>query len=212
MVSVGEATAPLADTGWKPRGASCLDLIARSHRVSATGFIRGESFRPTVERVPQQSEQPAYRYVLVTISYLSPPKSCGQSEALALAETDLDRQRGAVLVRAGRAVAGGRSGWTAGRGSNSITGSSCAGPCQSARCSAFCVARPAAGHAPRPRSVASCTGPRWPPEYAAGSRPTIKPTCSICRRRRPTSRRLGARRLEIGITRAAPIVVVWSVS
>ena len=76
------------------------------------------------------------------------------SEALALAETDLDRPRGAVLVRAGKAVAGGRSGWTDGRGSSSTPGSSCAGPCRSARSSAFCAARPAGGHAPRPRSAA----------------------------------------------------------
>ena len=98
------------------------------------------------------------------------------SEALALAETDLDRQRGVVLVRAGK---GGRRrgpGWTDGRGSSLTRGSSCAGPCRSARCSAFCAARPVAGYAPRPRSASSCIAPRWPPGFAAGLPRTIKPT------------------------------------
>src|SRR5450755_1122704 len=40
----------------------------------------------------------------------------------------------------------------------------------------------------------------------------ITPTCSICRRRRASPRRVGARRLEIGITRAAPIVLDGSVT
>jgi hypothetical protein len=40
---------------------------------------------------------------------------------------------------------------------------------------------------------------------------TIKPTCVICRRRRASPRRVGARRLEIGITRVALIVLVGSV-
>ena len=44
------------------------------------------------------------------------------SEALALQESDLDRSRGAVLIRRGKAASGARSGWTVGRGSNSSRG------------------------------------------------------------------------------------------
>ncbi len=44
------------------------------------------------------------------------------SEALALQESDLDKSRGAVLVRRGRAASAVRSGWTAGRGSSSTRG------------------------------------------------------------------------------------------
>jgi len=94
------------------------------------------------------------------------------SEALALAETDLDRRRGAVLVRAGKGGRRERSGWTAGRGSSSIPGLSCVARCPSARCSAFCAARPAGGHLTGPASVPSCTGPPSPLESAADSRRT----------------------------------------
>jgi integrase len=41
------------------------------------------------------------------------------SEALGRQESDLDRRRGAVLVRRGKAASAARSGWTAGPGSNS---------------------------------------------------------------------------------------------
>jgi integrase len=56
------------------------------------------------------------------------------SEALSLQESDLDRARGAVLVRRGKAANVGRSGWTVGRGSNSTHGSRSAGSSRSARC------------------------------------------------------------------------------
>jgi integrase len=45
------------------------------------------------------------------------------SEALALQESDLDRGRGAVLIRRGKAVSDARSGWTAGPGGSSTHGS-----------------------------------------------------------------------------------------
>jgi integrase len=48
------------------------------------------------------------------------------SEALALAETDMESRRGAVLVRHGKATSVARSGWTPGDGSNSSPGSSSA--------------------------------------------------------------------------------------
>ena len=57
-------------------------------------------------------------------------------EALALAETDLDQSRGAVLVRRGKAGGGARSGWTAGPGSNSIRGLSSERACRSKLCAA----------------------------------------------------------------------------
>ena len=44
------------------------------------------------------------------------------SETLALPESDLDRSRGAVLVRRVRAASVARSGWIAGRGNGSIRG------------------------------------------------------------------------------------------
>ena len=44
------------------------------------------------------------------------------SEALALAETDLEPQRGSVLVRHARAASAARSAWTPGRGSTSSPG------------------------------------------------------------------------------------------
>jgi site-specific recombinase XerD len=43
-------------------------------------------------------------------------------EVLALAETDLDRSRGVVLVRRGKGEKRARSAWTAGPGCNSIRG------------------------------------------------------------------------------------------
>ena len=104
------------------------------------------------------------------------------SEALALAETDLDRHRGAVLVRAGKGGRRREVGMDAGRGSSLTRGLSCAGPCRSARSSAFCAGRPAVGHARRPGSVPSCIAPRWPPESGVGSHPTnsATPTLSRC--------------------------------
>jgi integrase len=57
-------------------------------------------------------------------------------EALALAETDLDRSRGAVLVRRGKAGGGGRSAWTAGPGISSTRGLRSAASSQSGRCCA----------------------------------------------------------------------------
>jgi integrase len=57
-------------------------------------------------------------------------------EALALAESDLDPRRGALLVRRGRAAGAARSVWTPGAGRNCNHGSSCACSCRSGRCSA----------------------------------------------------------------------------
>jgi len=62
------------------------------------------------------------------------------SEALALAESDLDPGRGAVLVRAGKEASVERSGWTAGPGSSSHHGSRSSNP--AGRCAVLCSARP----------------------------------------------------------------------
>ena len=95
------------------------------------------------------------------------------SEALALAETDLDRQRGAVLVRAGkggrrREVGMDRWAWEQLDPWLELRRTLPVG----ARSFAFCAARPAGGHARRPASVPSCIGPPWPPESGADSHPT----------------------------------------
>jgi integrase len=58
------------------------------------------------------------------------------SEALSLQESDLDRSRGAVLVRRGKAASDARSEWIAADGSNSIHGSRSAASSRSARCCA----------------------------------------------------------------------------
>jgi integrase len=58
------------------------------------------------------------------------------SEALSLQESDLDRNRGAVLVRRGKGGSDARSGWIAGRGSSSIHGSRSVESFRSARCCA----------------------------------------------------------------------------
>src|SRR5450631_1212671 len=55
------------------------------------------------------------------------------SEALALQESDLDRTRGAVLVRRGKGGKRARSGWTVGRGSSSTRGSRSADSSRSGR-------------------------------------------------------------------------------
>ena len=55
-------------------------------------------------------------------------------EALALQESDLDRGRGAVLVRRGKDGSAARSGWTAGHGINSTSGSRSAASFRSGRC------------------------------------------------------------------------------
>ena len=75
------------------------------------------------------------------------------SEALALAETDLDPVRGAILSVKARAANVARSAWTAGRGSGCSRGSSCARRCPWGRSFASCTAlRPVAGAARRGRA------------------------------------------------------------
>jgi integrase len=58
------------------------------------------------------------------------------SEALALQESDLDRSRGAVLIRRGKGGSAARSEWIGGRGSSSIPGSRSVASSRSARCCA----------------------------------------------------------------------------
>ncbi len=90
------------------------------------------------------------------------------SEALALTESDLDRTRGAVLVRRGkggrrREVGMDRWGWdTSSRGLNS------ARPCRSVRCSACCAARPAAAPVHPPGSGCSYATPLRRLGFGAG--------------------------------------------
>jgi integrase len=64
------------------------------------------------------------------------------SEALALQECDLDRSRGAVIVRRGKAASGERLGRTAGHGSSSVRGWRFVAGSRSARCCALSTDRP----------------------------------------------------------------------
>jgi hypothetical protein len=57
-------------------------------------------------------------------------------EALALAETELERAAGASWCGVAKAGSGARSGWTTGRGSRSSRGASSASRCRSDRCCA----------------------------------------------------------------------------
>jgi hypothetical protein len=112
------------------------------------------------------------------------------SEALALQESDLDRSRGAVLVRRGKAASGARSEWTDGPGSSSTHGSRSAAssrsgaPVRDPRPDS----RPALGTLGRTQSAASC-GRR-------GGRPTAvraPPTATRTRGRDGTRRRPAGR-------------------
>jgi len=58
------------------------------------------------------------------------------SEALALTETDIDKRRGALLIRHGKGHRRRRSGWTSGGSNTSTRGSLIACRCRSGRCSA----------------------------------------------------------------------------
>jgi len=91
------------------------------------------------------------------------------SEALALAEGDLDAVRGAILVRHGKGGKRREVGMDRWAGNSSLRGSSCAPRSRSERCSAFCAARPAAGPGPHPASAPNCTTQPLVPEYDAGS-------------------------------------------
>ena len=94
------------------------------------------------------------------------------SEALALNETDLDPDRGSVLVRHGkgdkrREVGMDRWAW-------SHLDPWLAAPeasCRSAGCSASCAARPEGDRARQPGSAPNCTRPPRSPASGAGSRP-----------------------------------------
>ena len=106
------------------------------------------------------------------------------SEALALTETDLDPDRGALLVRRGKGGKRREVGMDRWGVDTDQPVAGCSAPvCPSARCSASCVDRLEAAHAPPQGSVASCTA--WPGRraYADASRPTncVTPTRSRCR-------------------------------
>jgi site-specific recombinase XerC len=83
------------------------------------------------------------------------------SEALALSETDLDPDRGSLVVRHSKGDK--RREWTAGHGRTSSRGSSSARTCRSAGCSASCPARRGDGRAQRqaypiPTASHRCSG------------------------------------------------------
>jgi integrase len=84
------------------------------------------------------------------------------SEALALQESDLDRNRGAVLVRRGKGGKRREVGRTAGRGNRSTRGSRSAASFPSAGCCASSTGRPqdGAGRHQRPASSSITRPPR----------------------------------------------------
>jgi hypothetical protein len=97
-------------------------------------------------------------------------------EALALAEADLDRRRGALLVRRGKGDGVVRSAWTAGDGRSCSPGLRCASSCPSGYCSASSTRRRVAGIGQaRPRER---TCERRPSKQASGgaSHPTSSGT------------------------------------
>jgi len=98
------------------------------------------------------------------------------SEALALAEADLDHRRGALLVRRGKGGRRREVGMDAWVGRSSSRGSSCASVCPSDRCSASSTARHVAvsGRPLRPGLISA--GPPPPRVSAADSRHTSSGT------------------------------------
>jgi hypothetical protein len=117
------------------------------------------------------------------------------SEALALSETHLDRDRGALLVVTARAISAARSEWTAGRGRSWSRGSICAQPCRSDACSVSCADRPAAlaracalGSATRRRARRAPRGARCTVRRAGAPAPT--------RSARPSGRLTESRRIR----------------
>ena len=103
------------------------------------------------------------------------------SEALALTETDLDRSRGAVLIRAGkggrrREVGMDRWGWDQLEPWLELRATLPVG-------ALFCVlrGRPAVALAPRRGSAASCIASPWPPGFVAVSRLISSATRTLSR-------------------------------
>ena len=97
-------------------------------------------------------------------------------EALALAETDLDPGRGAVLVRRGKAAVAARSGWTAGAGSSSNRGSRSGRRCRSGSCCASSTVRRLVAIGSNPPRGSTCDEPPRRLAYAAASRRTSSGT------------------------------------
>jgi integrase len=78
------------------------------------------------------------------------------NEALALAEADLDRRRGSLLVRRGKGGRRRQVGMDDWGGSSLSRGSPCVSNCRSGRSSASSMARPAGGRGRPPPRAPSC--------------------------------------------------------
>ena len=93
------------------------------------------------------------------------------SEALALTESKPDLQRGAILVPAGKAVAGARSGWTAGAGTTVSVARAASRP---ARRTAVCMPRGPTRGRPCARRVSAGSCAALPRSSASR-----RPACSL---------------------------------
>ena len=93
-------------------------------------------------------------------------------EALALQESDLDADRGAVLVRRGKGGKRREWTWTAGRGQSSPPGPKSDTSCQPARSCASSTAQPPGATGKHPQHASSCTMPLLQQVSADASRPT----------------------------------------
>jgi hypothetical protein len=162
LIALGGPPAPCglrADCGRRASESVLLDAAAH-HRSLATmpGYHRGRPPRnkgelypadpPTVEEivaVMRSIGDRAEGHRLRALAVLLWRAGLRISEALSLHEGDLDRSRGAVLVRRGKGGKRREVGMTAGRGSSLSPGSRSAASSRPERCCAWSVGRPRAG-------------------------------------------------------------------
>ena len=166
-------SSPLQDCAGRPRSPATLASFHQNRPPRNKG-LRYPPDPPTVEEIiavmraaGDSPEGLRLRSVIVVLWRAG----LRISEALALAESDLDER--AARWWSARARAGGvaRSGWTGGRGSSSTRGWGFDLRCRSAHCSASSVVRPAGVRARRLGFASSYATPPARLASAAGSRP-----------------------------------------
>ena len=178
---------PLVDCAGRPRSPATLPGYHRGRPPRNKG-LRYPPDPPTVEEIiavmraaGDEPDAVRLRGVIVVLWRAG----LRVSEALALAESDLDRVRGAIQVRHGKGGRRREVGMDRWAWEQLDPGSTCVLVCRSARCSACCVARLADGRAQRPGSVSSCAMRRPPPGCVGGLHPISSGmlTLSRCRAR-----------------------------